>query len=36
VLEDRLRVLYDQLAAMKAESSEALARKILSGLGFTA
>lgn len=36
VLEDRLRVLYDELAAMKAESSEALARKILSGLGFTA
>jgi ATP-binding cassette subfamily F protein 1 len=35
-LEDRLNALYDELAAMKAESSESQARAILAGLGFTA
>ena len=34
VIEDRLNAVYDELAAMKAESSESRARSILSGLGF--
>jgi ATP-binding cassette subfamily F protein 1 len=33
--EDRLNAVYNELAARKAESSEAAARKILSGLGFS-
>lgn len=34
--EDRLNAVYEELASMKAETQEALARKILAGLGFTA
>ena len=36
VREDRLNAVYNELAAMKAEASESTARRILSGLGFTA
>lgn len=32
---ERLRVVYDELNAMKADSAEAKARRILKGLGFT-
>lgn len=34
-MEDRLNAVYEQLSAMKAESSESHARSILTGLGFT-
>jgi ATP-binding cassette, subfamily F, member 1 len=33
--EDRLNAVYEELAASKADASEAAARSILSGLGFT-
>ena len=33
--EDRLNAVYEELAVMKADASEALARSILAGLGFT-
>jgi ABC-type molybdenum transport system ATPase subunit/photorepair protein PhrA len=34
--EDRLAAVYEELAAMRADAAESAARKILSGLGFTA
>ena len=34
--EDRLNAVYNELAAMRAETSDSTARKILAGLGFTA
>jgi len=36
IMEDRLNAVYNEMASMKAESSEARARSILAGLGFTA
>jgi ATP-binding cassette subfamily F protein 1 len=33
--EDRLNAVYEEMAAMKAESAESRARSILAGLGFT-
>lgn len=35
-MEERLAAIYEELSAMRADASEASARKILSGLGFTA